>query len=106
MLNLPDKPTLKDFQEYVKKLEIERSFDKEDILQKCLLLGEEIGELNKAIRKSFKFLRIDANSKVSEIGDELADIIIVACAIANRSNVDLEDAFRKKEEINKKRFWK
>jgi len=40
MLKLMEKPTLKDFQEYVKKLEIERGFDKENILQKCLLLGE------------------------------------------------------------------
>ena len=58
------------------------------------------------IREYLEYLRIDANSKMNEIGDELADIIIVACTIANRSNVDLEDAFRKKEEINKKRFWK
>jgi len=105
MLKLAEKPALKDFQDYVKKLEIERNFDKENILQKCLLLGEEVGELNKAVRKNFKLLRTDSNSKTKEIGEELADIIIITCAIANRVNVDLEEAFRKKEKINKKRVW-
>jgi len=51
MLTLNSDPTLKDLQDYVRRLEAERNFDKEDVLQKCLLLGEEVGELYKAIRK-------------------------------------------------------
>lgn len=38
--------------------------------------------------------------------DELADLIIYLCAIANRYEIDLEQAFREKEEINKERTWK
>lgn len=103
---LKENPTLKDFQDYVKELEIERGFQSENVLQKCLLLGEEIGELFKAIRKKDKVVAIDQNSKFSTVDEEFADIIIVLCTIANRLGVDLEKAFREKEELNKKRIWK
>jgi NTP pyrophosphatase (non-canonical NTP hydrolase) len=105
MLLLPPKPTVKEFQEYVSLLEKERGFDKQDILQKCLLLGEEVGELYKAIRKSKTNLRIDAKSKNYMIEEELADILIYLCAIANKYDIDLEKAFRDKEEVNKERVW-
>ena len=105
MPTLKNNPTLKDIQNYVVELEKERGFDKEEITQKCLLLGEEVGELFKAIRKKEK-IKIDHNSKFGSIDEELADVIIYLCAIANRFNIDLEKAFRDKEEINKKRVWK
>ena len=96
--------TLSNLQIYVDELEKERGFKKETILQKCLLLGEEVGELFKAIRKTEK-IGIDNNSQVFNIEEELADILIYLCAIANRCNIDIEKAFRAKEEINKKRKW-
>jgi NTP pyrophosphatase (non-canonical NTP hydrolase) len=105
MPQLKDNPTLKHIQEYVKQLEKERGFDKENATQKCLLLGEELGELYKAVRKKGKVIKVDHNSKFGSIDEELADIIIVLCAIANRFDIDLEKAFRDKEEINKKRVW-
>jgi NTP pyrophosphatase (non-canonical NTP hydrolase) len=40
------------------------------------------------------------------VEEELADIIIYLSSIANRYNINLETAFRNKEEINKKREWK
>lgn len=105
MPELPQKASLKDFQKYVSELEIERGFSQQTVHDKCLLLGEEIGELFKAIRKS-EGLAIDINSSFSEIGDELADIFIYICAIANRKGIDMESAFLKKEEKNKQRIWK
>ncbi len=105
MPELKSNPTLSVFQEYVVELEKERGFSKQTISDKCLLLGEEIGELFKAVRKS-EGLAIDVNSDFSEISDELADIFIYLCAIANRKGIDLEKAFRDKEEKNKKRTWK
>ncbi len=104
MPQLRERPNLKDFQEYVQELELERGFDDQTVIEKCLLLGEEIGELFKAVRKSEK-LKIDKNSQFTFVKDELADIMIYTCAIANRYNIDLEEAFRSKEEINKKRSW-
>lgn len=93
-----------EIQQYVKELEIERGFDQQTIIEKCLLLGEEVGELFKAIRKT-ENIKIDQNSQMHEVGNELADILIYVCAISNRYNIDLETAFREKEEINKKRIW-
>ena len=105
MPELQSKPTLENFQEYVTQLEKERGFANQTIIDKCLLLGEEIGELFKAVRKS-EGLAVDNNSNFTEAEDELADIFIYLCAIANRKGINLETAFRKKEEKNKKRTWK
>lgn len=104
MPKLANKPGLKDFQDYVAELEIERGFDKESVLEKCLLLGEEIGELFKSIRKANK-MKIDNKSSVGDVSEELADILIYLCAIANRFDIDLESAFREKENVNKQRIW-
>lgn len=100
-----ERPTLADFQNYVSQLEEERGFSGQSTIDKCLLLGEEIGELFKAVRKS-EGLSVDINSGFSEIADELADILIYCCAIANRKSIDLETAFRNKEIKNKQRTWK
>lgn len=104
MPTLKDQPQLSDFQRYVSELEQERGFATQTTIDKCLLLGEEVGELFKAIRKS-EGLLVDVNSDFSEIADELADIFIYLCAIANRKGIDLEEAFRSKEEKNKQRKW-
>ncbi len=106
MLSLPSNPTIADFQKYVNELETERRFKEQSVTQKCLLLGEEIGELFKAIRKHDPGLRIDDKSRVGAVEEELADILIYLCAIANKYNIDLEQAFREKEEKNKTRVWK
>jgi len=105
MPDLKKEPTLSDFQKYVTELEHERGFITQTTIDKCLLLGEEVGELFKAVRKS-EGLSVDENSTFTEIGDELTDIMIYLCAIANRKGIDLEQAFRAKEKINKKRIWK
>ena len=104
-LILKENPTLKDFQEYVHELELDRGFISQDVIQKCLLLGEEIGELFKAVRKAESISIDKQNSKLTTVEEELADILIYVCSIANRYNINLETAFRKKEEVNKKRVW-
>ncbi|MDD2807504.1 MAG: MazG nucleotide pyrophosphohydrolase domain-containing protein [Patescibacteria group bacterium] len=101
---LNQKPMLSDFQQYVRELEEERGFTSQTVLQRCLMLGEEMGELFQAIRKEENIV-IDHNSKFGSIEEELADIFIFLCSIANRYNIDLEQAFRTKEEVNKKRVW-
>jgi len=104
-LFLKENPTLKDFQKYVADMEEERGFTETTVLQNSLQLGEEIGELFKAIRKTEK-MKIDSNSKFTVVDEELADIIMFLCSIANRYNIDLETAFRNKEERNMIREWK
>lgn len=97
-------PTLQAVQKYVTELEIERGFIHQTVIEKCLLLGEEVGELFKAVRNAER-IKIDNNSQKHEVSNELADMLIYLCAIANRYGIDLETAFREKEEINKKRRW-
>ncbi|WP_342607169.1 MazG nucleotide pyrophosphohydrolase domain-containing protein [Vibrio tritonius] len=104
MPTLKPNANLADFQKYVAELEVERGFSDQKVNEKCLLLGEEVGELFKAIRKA-EGIAIDPNSKVGEIGDELADVFIYLCSIANRYDIDLETAFLDKELKNSKRKW-
>lgn len=104
MPTLRENPTLADFQKYVVELEKERGFAGQAIVEKCLLMGEEVGELFKAIRKTSN-ISIDKNSKVGEVHEEIADVLIMLCSIANRLDVDIEKAFRDKEVINKTRTW-
>lgn len=105
MPKLKNNLTLKDIQDYVIKFEKEKGFEKQTVMDKALMLGEEVGELFKAIRKEQK-IKIDENSNFKSIDGELADIIIYLCCIANRFEIDLEEAFRYKDEVNKNRSWK
>lgn len=91
-------------QDYVAKTEVERGFDHQTSLEKCLLLGEEMGELFKAVRRS-SGLAVDANSDAKEVGNELADILNYLLAIANRHQIDLGEAFIAKELLNRERKW-
>lgn len=105
-LHLKKNPTILDLQQYVADLEKERGFDKDTVLEKYLLLSEEIGELAKCIRKTASSMRVDANKQYNfDTAGEFGDILILLCALANRLDVDLEQAFRDKEEVNKQRVW-
>ncbi len=105
-LKLVKKPTLQDFQDYTRKMVKERGFENETVLEQCLLLGEEVGELFKAIRKQQTNITCDhKNSKFGEIGEEMADIMMYLFCLANKMNIDLEKEIREKEEKNKKRIW-
>jgi NTP pyrophosphatase (non-canonical NTP hydrolase) len=104
MPQLNEHPTLADLQTYVAQMEAERGFKNQSARDKCLLLGEEIGELFKAVRRA-EGLKVDASSQFGTVSEELADIFIYICAIANRYDIDLEAAFREKEAINRQRSW-
>lgn len=104
MLNQKETLALHDIQKYVTELEKEKGFIDQTIKDKCLLLGEEIGELFKAVRKK-EGLLIDSESTFNNIGHELVDIMIYLCAIANRCQIDLERSFREKMQLNKNRKW-
>ena len=106
MPELRESPSLKDFQDYVREMKKERGFSTDDKIYECFLLTEEVGELYKAIRKAEPGGKIDPNSAQFMVAEELADIFIYLLSIANQHNIDLEQAFRDKEEINKQRTWK
>ena len=83
MPSLEERPTLADLQRYVGELERERGFAEQSVRDKCLLLGEEMGELFKSIRRN-EGMAIDETSRFGDVPGELVDILIYVCAIANR----------------------
>ncbi len=105
-LVLKDNPTLRDFQQYVLQMKQERGFNTADKFYECCLLAEECGEVISAVRKNSKNGSIGSGSKVGDVAEELADVFIYICSLANMHGIDLEQAFRDKEEKNKQRTWK
>ena len=105
-LELKNEPTLKDFQDYVLKMKKERGFNTTDKFYECCLLAEECGEVISAVRKNSKSGSIGSGSVPGNVAEELADVFIYICPLANMHGIDLEQAFRKKEEKNKQRVWK
>lgn len=59
-----------DLQHYVPDREVERGFDDRGVLWQCLLLGEEIGELFKAVRKHER-MRTGTTSVTGSVDEEL-----------------------------------
>ena len=105
MFPLKQSMALDEVQRYVAEMEEERGFNHCDVVQQCLQLGEEVGELFKAVRK-YKKMRIGTTSVIGAIDEEIADVLIFLCAIANRLEISIEDALRKKKALNETRTWK
>jgi NTP pyrophosphatase (non-canonical NTP hydrolase) len=104
-LFLKENPTMKDYQQYLRDMVNERGFEDETIPDLFMLLSEEIGELAKAARQ-YTNIKSDENSHKPEVDLEAADVFMYILNICNFLDIDLEKAFRDKEEINKKRTWK
>jgi NTP pyrophosphatase (non-canonical NTP hydrolase) len=105
-LHLKRQPTLADIQKYISDMVVERGFRDQSILQECLMLNEEVGELMKCVRKSHAGMRLDGDKAYElDAAGEIADILIVLSTIANKLGIDMEQAFRDKEEKNKLRTW-
>ena len=96
--------TLEEYQVLVNKLVIERGFEDETVPEVFTLLVEEVGELAKAIRKN-NGQKVEINSKVHNIEEELADVFFLTLDIANRLKIDLATAFENKEVKNRNRNW-
>lgn len=103
-LHLKENPSLRDFQDYIAAMVKQRGFDKETLPEIFMLFMEECGELAKAIRKTEK-IHSDKNSEQFQVENEAADIFMYLLDICNNLGIDLEKAFRDKEEVNKKRRW-
>ncbi|MGI8311065.1 MazG nucleotide pyrophosphohydrolase domain-containing protein [Saccharopolyspora hattusasensis] len=104
MLPLRSGANIADLQRYVADMETERGFSHSTVLEQSLKLGEEVGELFKAIRKR-EHLSMDHSSITGTVDEELADVLIYVCAIANRLGISLDEALRAKELLNETRIW-
>lgn len=97
--------SLAGLQRYIQRTAEARGFGSQAPLEKCLILGEEVGELFKAIRKEEK-IPIGLHSRVGTISEELADVLMYVCSIATHYGVDLEKAFRDKDKVHATRVWR
>lgn len=90
--------SVKYLQEYIRAKDFEPELKKDYFLK----LTEEVGELSKAIRKNL--LRTETESIKGTIDEEIWDVIYYAIALANCYGIDLEDAIREKEELNRIKY--
>ena len=108
MAHLPENASVPQFQKYIKDICKERGWDNNNHLELFLLFSEEVGELAKAIRNHIDLYQENNNPKRDkfQLEEEFADVFAYLLDLANYFDVDLETAFRKKEEINASREWK
>lgn len=96
--------SLADLQHYVADMEIERGFTGQSVYEQTWRLMEEAGELARAVRKN-NGQRTLTGELIGSVEEELVDILIFACSIANRLDIDLTAAIRTKEALNETRTW-
>ncbi len=104
--NLPDNPTMQNFQSLVHDLESHHGWLDVDLVHNCFLMGEEVGELFAAIRRYNRYFK-ESGPAVSkdDVAHEIVDVLNYLLAIANRLDIDVESAFREKNERNFARSW-
>lgn len=105
MAYLKANPTLKDLQQYLAAVCLERGWTKDSPSEKFLLFVEEVGELAKAMRKAAGLYEERAKQRDASLEEEFADVLSYLLDLANCFQIDLEQVFRAKEEINQSRVW-
>lgn len=109
MISLPEGASMKDYQRYIHDLEALHGWLKVDLVHNCFLMGEEVGEVFKAVRRYNKLFDEGKGTPPEEaraqLAEELVDVFNYLLAIANRVDVDLEQAFREKNARNQQRTW-
>ncbi len=104
--NLPEAPQMKDFQTFIHGMEDYHGWLDVDLIHNCFLMGEEVGELFKAIRRFEKYYSKPGDTDCkAEVAEEIVDVFNYLCALANRLDIDIEEAFRKKNMRNLERSW-
>lgn len=107
-IQLPTDAPLSAYQRYIHALETQHGWLEVDLVHNCFLMGEEVGELFKAIRKHKKYFSEDkdhAEDSKTAVAEELVDVFNYLLALANRMDIDMEAAFRAKNARNQQRQW-
>lgn len=105
MAHLKNDPTLKELQDYIAQVCQERGWTKDSPSEKFVLFIEEVGELAKAMRKTAGLYAEQAKPNALSLEEEFADVLSYLLDLANCFQIDLEQAFRAKEQINQSRTW-
>ncbi len=98
---------LRGLQQYVARKIIERGFQDETPKDVMFLMFQELAEVAKAVGK-FSGIKTasDYAPTKDHLGDEMADVFFLLMDLANRCDIDLMEAFRRKEARNALRTWK
>lgn len=105
MAHLKNDPTLKELQDYIAQVCEERGWTKDSPSEKFVLFIEEVGELAKAMRKMAGLYTEQAKPNALSLEEEFADVLSYLLDLANCFQIDLEQVFRAKEQINQSRTW-
>lgn len=111
MIELPEDAPMARYQQYIYELEALHGWLKVDLVHNCFLMGEEVGELFKAVRKHQGLFEQEEASPLEEdasrahVAEEIVDVLNYLLALANRLNIDVEAAFREKNAANQARSW-
>jgi NTP pyrophosphatase (non-canonical NTP hydrolase) len=97
------RPALAAFQQYYRRVAIQRGYQSESPRDCLLLMVEEVGELAREIRRRDRITRHGRVSQSSE-SKELADIFLYVVHMANVLDVDLSKIVQDKELSNLQRF--
>ncbi len=100
---IPEHASLSELQAYAKATFAYRKFDA-GVKDEYLLMIEEAGELAKALRKH-NGIKMASDAPDQSVAHEAADVLWALMTICNLVGIDLEQAFREKEEKNKQRVW-
>lgn len=95
--------TLRELQEYISQMLVERGFKGQSLSRTFIGLVEEVGELAEVIKNLEKNNR--DKGKDFDLSGEIADVLIYILDIASESNVDIAEALETKEKENRKRKW-
>ena len=74
-----------------------------DELTNMAQLTEEVGEVARIIARRYGEQSEKESDKISDLGEELADVIFVVLCLANQTGVDLQTAFDQKMKIKSQR---
>ena len=71
-------------------------------------MAEEVGEVGRIVNRAYGPKPPKKGEDVKDLGDELADLIYAVICMANREDIDLDEAwnakFAEREERDKNRF--
>lgn len=97
---------ISELQREVREFSENKGFEHSTIEERTLFLVKEIGGIAQEVLKISSKPDSDTINELKEqLGFEIYDAVWNLFDLANKLEIDLEDAFRKKSEINKYRNW-
>src|SRR4029077_7358183 len=96
---LPPSPAIKSFQHYYRRAALQRGFSHENAKDCLLLMGEEVGELARAVPKRVHRAR-HGKPIPNQEELELADVFLYVVHMANILKIDLASVVQRKELLN------